>query len=249
MSLAPKFKWNANEKSIERIKESYLKRSLGDVQDALSHAATWGAKATLDHKIMSGTPTGSAWHYFANVRRGNAFGARVDTGEMASSVGSSKAESYGSKFMATYGLPLDGPDYFFKQEYGFKFQTWAGQTREVPGMADSRYGAQGKIDTQIRRALSKSMVARGFLRGTKDIRGERIIKRMDRGMSFSESWAFEYSNNSASAYEAYVRRAQEQVMNRQMLGDMRLNSFLERLTRIEGATAAQTYLKRLDGNR
>ena len=252
MSLAPKFKWNATDAVVQRIAKGYLRRSMTDIQESLSEAASWGAKATLDHKIMGGTPTGSAWHYFANIRRGNNFGARVDSGNMAGSVGYSQTvgNMKNGSFMSTYGLPLNGDPYFFEQENGYSFETWSGQKRDVPGMADPRYGAQQKIDKEIRKALNKRMVSRGFMRGASDTRGARIIDRMNRGYSFSESWGFEYSNNAGSdAYQAYLSSVSQGRLRNEMLGDMRLNTFLQRVEREGGAASAQLYLKRLDGNR
>lgn len=252
MSLAPRIKWNVNEASIARIAKSYKNRSLKDVKEAIGFAAKAGAKGTLDFKIVgtptgAATPTGSAWHYFANLVRGNNYGARVDTGRMASSVGSSEARGSRGVYGATYGLPLDGPKYFFQQEEGFTFETWSGRRRKVPGMADKRYKAQQKIDKAISSELRKRMVSRGFLSTASKGRDERILAKMEAGMSFADAWSAEYPGSEM--YGDFMRQKEMRALELRSIGELRLEAFLKNLSNMEGQAKALKYLGRLRGSR
>lgn len=252
MSLAPKIKWNVNEASIARIAKAYKNRSLKDVKEAIGFAAKAGAKGTLDYKIVGtatgvATPTGSAWHYFANLARGNNFGARVDTGRMAESVGSSEPRGTKGLYGATYGLPVDGPKYFFQQEHGFTFETWSGRRRKVPGMADKRYKAQQKIDKAISTELRKRMVSRGFLSTASKGRDARVLGRMDAGMSFADAWSAEYPGNEM--YGDYMRQKEMRALELRSIGELRLEAFLQKLRSVEGDLRAKSYLWGLGRNK
>lgn len=249
MEFNPKLKWNANEAVVNRLTKSYLKRSISDLKEAVERGAAAGANATLDYKIRGnigrGSPTGTVWHYVTNTMvRNQPAGARVDTGRMAASVGSSNATG---KVMlsATYGLPLNGPDYFFEQEYGFERVRFSGEMTgdRVPGMADEQYGHQENIDKQIKRAMNKSMTARGFFPSRGAARYERVYK-MAQDTSFNLAWSMEFSTGNLDS----GRYAQilEQRRSRDFLSGVRMfNSAYETILRSKGRSEAEAYRKRL----
>lgn len=251
MSLAPRIKWNVNEASIARIAKAYKNRSLKDVKEAIGFAAKAGEKGTLDFKVVgtsktderSGTPTGSTWHRFANYVRGNNMGARVDSGRMAASVGSSNPRGSKGLYNATYGLPLNGPKYFFQQENGFTFETWSGRSRKVPGMSDKRYGAQKKIDDAIKKELRKKMVSRGFASSSNRADDERIIARMGRGMDFDDAWSMRYPGNPN--YMEFLKEQQLRAMQKEIVNELRFTAFMENIERMEGFHSAQAYYNKL----
>ncbi|NBU93963.1 MAG: hypothetical protein EBS18_05425, partial [Actinobacteria bacterium] len=62
-----------------------LKKEVEKVRRIIGRAARTGAIETRRH-IWGGSPTGTRWHVEANKRRGNAYGARIETGKMYESV-------------------------------------------------------------------------------------------------------------------------------------------------------------------
>lgn len=249
MEFNPKLKWNANESVINRLTKSYLKRSISDIKEAVERGAAAGANATLDYKIRGnvgrGSPTGTVWHYVTNTLvRNQPAGARVETGRMAAAVGSSNASG---KVMlsATYGLPLNGPDYFFEQEYGFDRVRFSGEVTgdKVPGMADERYGHQEKIDKAIKRTMNKSMTARGFFPTRGSVRYERVYK-MAQDTSFNLAWSLEFSTGNLD-YGAYAQRLEQARTRNYLRGVQAYNSTYETILRSAGKAEAEAYRKRL----
>lgn len=249
MEFNPKLKWNANDSVINRLTKSYLKRSISDIKDAVERGAMAGANATVDYKIRGnmggGSPTGTAWHYITNtIVRNQSPGARVETGRMAASVGSSNATG---KVMlsATYGLPLNGPDYFFEQEYGFERVRFSGELTgdRVPGMADERYGHQEKIDKQIKRTLNKSMTARGFFPSRGTARYERVYK-MAQETSFNLAWSMEFSTGNLDSGR-YAQILESRRSREYLSGVRAYNSTYETILRSAGKAEAEAYRKRL----
>lgn len=245
MQFRPNAKWNVNSSTINRITKSYEKRSLNDIKDALETAASMGSKATLDFKINSGTPTGSVWHYLTNVSvRNQDPGARKDTGRMASSVGYSKASGE-QVITSTYGLPMNGPDYFFEQEYGFRFTTWSGVERSVPGMADPRYGAQKKIDSAISRSLNKAMTSKGFFRS-----GSRATTRFERvyekaqDIGFGAAWRLEFPGPDSGNMRAYIESATNRRAQEAFVAQRIEQTTYENILRQSGAAAAEAFRQR-----
>lgn len=245
MSYLPNLKWNVNQNSIERIKKAYVKKSLEGVKDAIGDAASWGAKATLDYKVLGGTPTGSVWHYVTNVIRGNRDGARRDTGKMASAVGSSKATG-NVIFSATYGLPKNGPEYFMQQEEGFTFTTWSGVKRKVPGMNDPRYGAQEKIDKAIEKQLRKKLLSKGFLPANGNVRFERVLNAMGRGQSFENAWSSEWGGN-LQGYRQMVLNSGIRENMRQLIAEKAIYTTYDKILREQGASRAESWIKSIYG--
>lgn len=249
MEFNPKLKWNANDSVINRLTKSYLKRSINDIKDAVERGAAAGGNATLDYKIRGnlgkGSPTGTVWHYVTNTLvRNQPPGARVDTGRMAASVGSSKASG---KVMlsATYGLPLNGPDYFFEQEYGFERVRFTGELTgdRVPGMADEQYGHQEKIDKAIKKALNKSMTARGFFPSRGTARYERVYD-MAQDSGFNLAWSLEFSTGNLD--NGRYAQILEQRRSREFLAGVRsFNSTYETILRTKGRSEADAFRKRL----
>lgn len=245
MQLHPSLKWNTNAKAIERITAAYEKRSINDIKQAIEEASSMGAKATVDFKINSGTPTGTVWHYLTNVAvRNQDPGARKDTGRMASSVGHSKAT--GNVILtSTYGLPMNGPDYFFEQEYGYRFTTWSGVQRDVPGMADPRYGAQKKIDSTISRSLNKAMTSKGFFRsGSRaTARFERVYERAQ-NMGFGAAWRLEFPGPDSGNIRNYIDRASNRQAQQGFIAQRMMDSTYENILRAEGKAAADAFTRR-----
>lgn len=247
MQFNPSLKWNTTPKALERITKSYVTRSIRDVKDAVEVGAKAGANGTLDFKINAGTPTGSVWHYLTNVLvRSQDPGARRDTGTMASAVGSSKA-SGNVLLSASYGLPLNGPDYFFEQEYGYTFTTWSGVVRNVPGMADPRYNAQEKIDKAISRSLNKAMAQRGFFRG-----GSRASARFERAyqrgqeIGFGAAWRLEFPGPDSGNISNYLRSAADRSAQNIFKAQRINQTTYESILRQSGKAAADSFRARFE---
>jgi len=86
VSLAPSFKWNVNPKSVRRITDIYLKKNTDVIQNVIEGTASYSADWIRNFKVLRNSRTGTFWHDYINEERGNAEGARVDTGLMANSV-------------------------------------------------------------------------------------------------------------------------------------------------------------------
>ena len=249
MQIKPSLKWNVNKKSIDRITNRYATSNINNIKKAIGRAAEAGASAVRNDAILRGSPTDSAWHYFANLIRGNDYGARKDTGRMLNSVGSSQGVRDGvfGTIAASYGLPVDGPKYFMEQDQGYTFTTWSGREQNVPGMNSF----QKSLPTMTKN-LRKEMLRYGFLTtGSKSMgRQTKILNRMMKGYNFDDSYAAEYGaspNQIQAGREMAERRRQrqQQAVERGMNSLFRFTEFLERT---KGISEAQRYYRGLEGN-
>ena len=193
MIPAPKFKWNVKPNQVEALTRRYKDRALDSVQEVIEDVADWAANDIRQLKIYSGSPTGTRWHDFINDERGNQDGARKDTGEMFNSVGSTPARYLAEgEYDAEFGLKLPsagGRKYFLEQDQGFPLQLASGEVRQVPGMHTFDF-----ILPALKRKMNKQMLRRGFLRGKRDTRGERVLSDAPK-MGFESAWSQEFSNS------------------------------------------------------
>lgn len=83
-----------------------LKKEVEKVRRIIGRAARTGAIETRRH-IWGGSPTGTRWHVEANKRRGNAYGARIETGKMYESVSFSRPvwDPKTKTYTASFGFP------------------------------------------------------------------------------------------------------------------------------------------------
>ena len=249
MTLQASLKWNVNKASVKRITDRYTKQNIDNIKTAITKAAEHGARAVKENAILKGSPTDSAWHYFANIIRGNDYGARVDTGRMLNAVDSSQATKDGvfGIIAASYGLPTDGPDYFMEQDRGYSFTTWSGRQQTVPGM-----NSFAKSLPAMQKGLKKEMLRQGFLAtGARDAgRQSRILDRMMNGYAFEDAYSAEYPvspEQMRSGREMAERRYQRQQEARER-GMQSLFRFTEFLERTEGIFEAKRYYRGLEGN-
>lgn len=253
MEFNPKLKWNANDSVINRLTKSYLKRSISDIKDAVERGAMAGANATVDYKILGivgskqGSSTGTLWHLDVNTNKRpkpRGYGARVDTGNMMRSVGYSKASGK-VLLSSTYGLPLNGPEYFFEQEYGFDRVRFSGELTgdRVPGMADEHYGHQENIDKQIKRAMNKSMTARGFFPSRAAARYERVYK-MAQDTSFNLAWSLEFGRDTVDNGRWVQILAQRRERDFEAASRAPMAAYAK-ILRTAGKAEAEAYRKRL----
>ena len=86
--------------------EEKLEQEVEKIRRIIGRAARTGAIETRKH-ILGGSPTGTQWHVQANRRRGNAYGARVETGKMLESVSFSrpKWDPATKSYKASFGFP------------------------------------------------------------------------------------------------------------------------------------------------
>lgn len=92
-------------KSSQSI-ELKLKSEVEKIRRIIGRAARTGAVETRRH-IWGGSPTGTKWHVEANRRRGNAFGARIETGKMYESISFSRPvwDPKQKAYVASFGFP------------------------------------------------------------------------------------------------------------------------------------------------
>lgn len=86
--------------------EQKLEQEVEKIRRIMGRAARTGAVETRKH-ILGGSPTGTQWHVQANRRRGNKYGARVETGKMLESISFSrpKWDSATKSYKASFGFP------------------------------------------------------------------------------------------------------------------------------------------------
>ena len=249
MQIKPSLKWNVNKKSIDRITNRYATSNIKNIKRAIGRAAEAGASAVRNDAILRGSPTDSAWHYFANLIRGNDYGARKDTGRMLNSVGSSQGVRDGvfGTIAASYGLPVDGPKYFMEQDQGYTFTTWSGREQNVPGMNSFQ-----KSLPAMTKNLRKEMLRYGFLTtGSRQApRQRKVLNRVMAGYDFDSAWGAEFPTSPAriqAGQEMAERRRQKQqeAVERGMNSLFRFTEFLERT---KGISEAQRYYRGLEGN-
>lgn len=200
-------KWNVNPATVKRLTDSYLEKNLRNLEENLNFFSSSAAEYIEKEAILKGSSTGTKWHLFANKERGNEFGARYETGQMAKNVGFLPADEMQDGYSESeFGLFTGGDDYFMRQEYGFDLQIKNG-VRKVPGM----HSAQRAIKA-TRASFRKKMLSTGFMSGKTDKRGRAVLNLMGEGMSFDVAWresAPEKSLAAREAYANYLRRIAE----------------------------------------
>lgn len=205
MASATKVKWNVNEGSINRILASYIKKNEANIERLVEDHAQKASVVMREDYILKGSPTGTMWHKFVNAERGNAYGARYETGEMASAVG---YQAYGMNANGVVGAEFGLPDeaYYLAQEYGF-VQENEGGNRVVKGM-----NAANKTIKALTPDFRKKMLALGFLKGAKDARGSAVLGLMSQGNTFLEAWVKTAPDRSVAqrmAWAEILRSRQE----------------------------------------
>ena len=157
MAVNPKVNWNINHKGVNRIMRKHADDGVKGVADAVTSASKAGAEAVKNEAILKGSPTGSPWHVKINKKRDNEFGARVDSGAMLDSVSMEVAKqvSFGV-VQGSYGLPLDGPEYFLEQELG-TYQPDYGTKGSTPAM-----NSYEKSKEAMTARLKQMMIKYGF---------------------------------------------------------------------------------------
>lgn len=187
MIRPPKFEWNIKPNQVQALTRRYKDNALDAVQDAMSDAADFAADWIKLNKIYQGSRTGTLWHDLTNEERGNQEGARKETGEMYNSVGSTGARYLADgEYSAEFGLRLPsagGRKYFLEQDQGFPLELASGEVRQVPGMHTFE-----AVLTPMTRYFRKEMLRRGFLRGGRDTKGERILRNAE-FESFDAAWS------------------------------------------------------------
>lgn len=221
----PKFEWNIKPNQVEALTKRYKDRALDSVQDAIEDAADYSAEWIKQNKIHRGSRTGSLWHDLVNTERGNPEGARMDTGALYSSVGNTRAQYLSDgEYSAEFGIRLPragGRKYFMEQDQGFELQLASGKIRDVPGM--HTFDAVLPV---LRGRIRKEMLRRGFLKGKRDVRGERILRNAPYS-TFNAAWADEYARTD-SQRESMMRfeiRAAETRRRQGVAQDARLESY------------------------
>ena len=164
MSLAPKIKWNKKPTQVQSTMTRYADRALFALGDAVQITSEKSAQWIIDAKIKSGSRTGTLWHDLVNKERGNNPGARIDTGELLRSVGSTSATELDRGFYESqFGIRLPeagGRKYFMEQDQGFDLELYNGETKWVPGMETFK-----AVLPALRKTFRTEMSMRGFVLG------------------------------------------------------------------------------------
>lgn len=193
-------KWNANQAVVQRLTDSYLKKNLANINDNLTYFSNRAAEFIVKESILKDSPTGTMWHSMVNKQRGNEFGARYETGQMAKNVGFLPSETVGEgQMVSEFGLFTGGEDYFMRQEFGFDLQMKNG-IRKVKGM----FSAQ-KAMRLTKPLFRRQMLGTGFLRGKTDTRGRSVLMLMSSGDSFDSAWQNTGPDRSLEAKEGYAK--------------------------------------------
>ncbi len=205
-------KWNANPATVRRLTDSYLKQNMTNLRDNITFFSDVAADYIEKEAILKGSPTGTMWHRMANRNRGNEYGARFETGQMARNVGFFPADDMQDGYSESeFGLFTGGESYFMRQEYGFDLQVKNG-VRKVPGM----YSAARAIKF-TRPIFRKKMLSTGFLSGKTDTRGQRVLSLMGGvnrygenvgATEFGTAWRATAPVKSQAAKEAYLNMLQ-----------------------------------------
>jgi hypothetical protein len=230
----PKLDWNVKPRQVEALTKRYTDRATDSIQEVVSDAADFAAQWIKENKIYRGSRTGTLWHDFVNRERGNAEGARIETGAMYNSVGSTSAQYLSDgEYAAEFGIKLPsagGRKYFMEQDQGFALQLASGKIRQVPGMQTF-----DSVIVPLRRMFRKEMLRRGFLRGKRDTRGERILR--NEGFSnFNTAWADEFARTDAQrdAMFRYELRAAERRMRSAIIQEAKLDSYRDYVKNLGG---------------
>jgi len=161
----------------------YTDRALFALGDAIQSTSQKSATWIVDAKIKANSPTGTLWHDLVNKDRGNNPGARIETGELMRSVGSTPAVELDRGFYESqFGIRLPeagGRKYFMEQDQGFDLELYSGETKWVPGMETFK-----AVLPVLRKEFKMEMVSRGFVLG-KMAAGGKTAPRESAG-SFSD---------------------------------------------------------------
>lgn len=215
MTRLAKVKWNVNEASISRILGRYIERNTTNVENIIDDYAFRASEMMRNEFILRDSPTGTRWHVDVNNQRGNPFGARVESGNMAGAVGfDSYSMNADGVVGAEFGLP-SGRNYFMDQEFGFKQRNRAG-SRQVRGM----HAADKTID-RMKPYFRKQMLSRGFLKGRKDARGTAVLAAMAGGQDFFGAWVTTAPQRSQAQMDAW-----QKIVDAREIRD--LNAMLDR---------------------
>ena len=164
MSLVPKIKWNKKPTQVSSTMTRYTDRALFALGDAIQSTSQKSATWIVDAKIKANSPTGTLWHDLVNKDRGNNPGARIETGELMRSVGSTPAVELDRGFYESqFGIRLPeagGRKYFMEQDQGFDLELYNGETKWVPGMETFK-----AVLPVLRKTFRTEMSMRGFVAG------------------------------------------------------------------------------------
>lgn len=182
MSLAPKIKWNKKPTQVSSTMTRYTDRALFALGDAIQTTSDYSAQWIVDAKIKANSRTGTLWHDLVNKRRGNAPGARVETGELMRSVGSTLAVELDRGFYESqFGIRLPeagGRKYFMEQDQGFDLELYNGETKWVPGMETFK-----AVLPVLRKTFRTEMSMRGFVLGKMAAGGKSAPRESAGGFS------------------------------------------------------------------
>jgi hypothetical protein len=203
VSLAPKIKWNKKPTQVQSTMTRYTDRALFALGDAVQNVSDYSAKWIVDAKIKSNSRTGTLWHDLVNKERGNTVGARVETGELLRSVGSTPASEVDRGFYESqFGIRLPeagGRKYFMEQDQGFDLELYNGETKWVPGMETFK-----SVLPVLRKNFRMEMASRGFVLG-KMAAGGRSAPRESAG-SFSDTSDIQRMSERAMQSRRYEQR-------------------------------------------
>ena len=225
----------------------YTDTNLDNIHEGIAEVAQ---KTAYDMKvgyILQNSRTGSVWHDMINEYRGNARGARVDSGRMINSVGSmSSMDIPSGTIEAEYGLRMPGAggqEYFLEQEYGFDLELGSGQIREVPGMETYE-----RTKKNMKSALRKAMLSRGFLTGKVDTRGVRILDRMKWGETFESAWSAAYGKEQNWESVQRAMRWAERDYNRAKAAEARIQARIEiaKANMIRAGKTPESHIRRFE---
>ena len=181
MSLNPSIKWNKKRTQVNSTMTRFTDRALYDIGVGISIVADKSANWIKDNKIKRNSATGTLWHKYTNEERGNEPGARVDSGALLNSVGSTGGvEVSRGVYESEFGIRLPsagGRKYFMEQDEGFNLETWSGETKWVPGM--QTFDA---VKDALKKELRFQMASLGLVRG-KSVGGGRTAPAEARGFS------------------------------------------------------------------
>lgn len=221
--ISAKGKWNVNEASIKRMTNRYIEKNLSNIENVIDWYAKHGADYVERFAVLSGSSTGTAWHRNKNAERGFQYGARVDTGYMARSVGyDSYSFSSDNEIGAEFGIRTPaggGEDYFIKQEEGFDLKIGSGVRKVKPMNSSARAHAA------LKPYFRKEMLRIGFLRGKKDVRGTAVLDVMRskafKNMNFDTAW-MATSPSRSDAQKAAWDKIQAKINRRELNEYLRL---------------------------
>ncbi len=239
--ISAKAKWNVNEASVNRMLDRYIDKNLKNIEQVVDwygrHAAEWIERFA----VLSGSPTGTRWHREENMRRGNQYGARVDSGTMSRMIGFDTFPVNSDGIVgAEFGLLTEragGEAYFMDQEYGKNIKSGKGMH------------SAARAHKAMKPYFRKEMLAKGFLRGSKDTRGGTVLSLM-RGVAgkqvdFDTAWRLtspDLSDAQRAAREAFSVRANRRAYNdfmRQQAQD--LNKRIIDASRISSQAGFEAY--------